>query len=174
MERLRFDIADSAIPKDGSERLELSVLVSAGVFSFFIFDDKNRIRALKSWQLDFTNGTDFQARRLSMARIVGSQPVLGGQFTRCTCRVSNPWVSLVPDKVFDETRLPAYLHLLMEADRAKFSFFSEKLPGMPIRLISFPNSQRASYSRKPVGFTIGRDSYSAVFGDRTGSGFGNM
>ena len=29
---------------------------------------------------------------------------------------------------------------------------------MPIRLISFPNSQRASYSRKPVALTIGSDS----------------
>jgi hypothetical protein len=28
----------------------------------------------------------------------------------------------------------------------------------PIKLISLPNSQRASYSRKPVGFTIGSDS----------------
>ncbi len=31
---------------------------------------------------------------------------------------------------------------------------------MPIRLISFSSSQRASYSRKPVGFTSGLDSYS--------------
>ena len=28
----------------------------------------------------------------------------------------------------------------------------------PIKLISLPNSQRASYSRKPVAFTIGSDS----------------
>ena len=44
----------------------------------------------------------------------------------------------------------------------------------PIRLISLPNSQRASYSRKPVGFTIGSDSYAYVFGFKCGLGLGNM
>src|ERR1700733_7020728 len=43
----------------------------------------------------------------------------------------------------------------------------------PIRLISFSNSQRASYSRKPVGFTIGRDSNAYVLGESLGSGLGN-
>src|ERR1700733_7753064 len=43
----------------------------------------------------------------------------------------------------------------------------------PIRLISFSNSQRASYSRKPVGFTIGCDSNAYVLGESLGSGLGN-
>src|SRR5947209_7320266 len=44
----------------------------------------------------------------------------------------------------------------------------------PIRLISLPNSQRASYSRNPVGFTIGADSKAWLFGARKGCGLGNM
>src|SRR6185312_8436634 len=45
---------------------------------------------------------------------------------------------------------------------------------MPIKLISLPNSQRASYSRKPVAFTIGSDSYAYVFGLSAAFGLGNM
>src|SRR6478735_70325 len=45
---------------------------------------------------------------------------------------------------------------------------------MPMRLISFSKSQRASYSRNPVGFTRGKDSYSKVFGERAVCGLGNM
>src|SRR5262249_9262749 len=44
----------------------------------------------------------------------------------------------------------------------------------PIRLISFSNSQRASYSRKPVALTIGSDSYAYVLGDSAGFGAGNI
>src|ERR1700736_2773285 len=44
----------------------------------------------------------------------------------------------------------------------------------PIRLISVLNSQRASYSRKPVAFTIGSDSKGEVFGNNCGFGFGNI
>src|SRR5262249_1765865 len=44
----------------------------------------------------------------------------------------------------------------------------------PIRLISLPNSQRASYSRKPVAFTIGPDSYAYVLGSNSGLGVGNI
>src|SRR6516165_7176051 len=43
---------------------------------------------------------------------------------------------------------------------------------MPIRLISCGNSHRASYSRKPVGFTKGRRSKSAVLGLRSVRGAG--
>ena len=41
-------------------------------------------------------------------------------------------------------------------------------------MISLPNSQRASYSRKPVGLTIGSDSYAYVFGFNRGFGLGNI
>src|SRR5262249_34044278 len=44
----------------------------------------------------------------------------------------------------------------------------------PIRLISVSNSQRASYSRKPVALTIGSDSYAYVLGDSAGFGAGNI
>src|SRR5262245_65073949 len=44
----------------------------------------------------------------------------------------------------------------------------------PIRLISLLNSQRASYSRKPVAFTIGSDSKADVLGRSTAFGFGNI
>src|SRR5882672_2552797 len=44
----------------------------------------------------------------------------------------------------------------------------------PIRLMSWGNSHRASYSRKPVGLTSGRRSKSAVLGARSARGFGNM
>src|SRR6516164_5018050 len=44
----------------------------------------------------------------------------------------------------------------------------------PIRLISLLNSQRASYSRNPVAFTIGSDSKAEVLGRSTDFGFGNM
>lgn len=135
MERLRFDIADASLRTDGSERLELSLLIGSGTFSFFVFDEKNRIRALKSWHLEVANGIGFQERRLAMARIVAGQPILNGRFSRSTCAISNPWVSLVPDKIFEEKSLPAYLNLLMDASSEKFAFFSEKLPGMPIRLV---------------------------------------
>ncbi len=135
MEKLRFDFADSTMRTDGSERLELSLLISSGTFSFFVSDEKNRVRVLKSWQLESTNGAGFQERRLAMARIVASQSVLEGRFMRSTCGIANPWVSLVPDKIFDEAHLPAYLNLLLDGDREKFSFFAEKLPGMPIRLV---------------------------------------
>src|SRR3954454_20548321 len=45
---------------------------------------------------------------------------------------------------------------------------------IPIRLISLPNSERASYSRKPVAFTIGSDSYAKVFGTRADFGLGTI
>ncbi len=44
----------------------------------------------------------------------------------------------------------------------------------PIRLISVGNSQRASYSRKPVGLTSGSRSKSAVFGFKSARGLGSM
>src|SRR3954462_15013834 len=44
----------------------------------------------------------------------------------------------------------------------------------PMRLISCGNSQRASYSRKPVGFTSGKDSNSKVLAASAGLGCGNM
>src|SRR5215813_6479486 len=44
----------------------------------------------------------------------------------------------------------------------------------PIRLISLLNSQRASYSRNPVAFTIGSDSKADVLGRSTAFGFGNI
>src|SRR6266852_5189726 len=45
---------------------------------------------------------------------------------------------------------------------------------MPIRLISLLSNQRASYSRKPVAFTIGSDSKAEVLGTSTDLGFGNI
>ena len=45
---------------------------------------------------------------------------------------------------------------------------------MPKRLISSPNSHRASYSRKPVGFTRGMVSNSRVFCSIAGFGSGRM
>src|SRR3954452_8701686 len=44
----------------------------------------------------------------------------------------------------------------------------------PMRLISSPSSQRASYSRNPVGFTSGSDSYAYVFGFSAAFGLGNI
>src|SRR5215831_11097359 len=44
----------------------------------------------------------------------------------------------------------------------------------PIRLISFSNSHRASYSRNPVALTMGSDSKAYVLGERAGFGAGNI
>jgi hypothetical protein len=134
MEKLRFDIADLNLPSDGSGRFELSVLLHETGFSYFIFDERLRLRALKSWQLEGQNG-DFQARRVEMSRIVTSQNSLRGQFLRSTCTISNQWVSLVPDKVIEEKDLASYFNLLMKNPTDKYLFFSEKIPGMGIRLV---------------------------------------
>ena len=43
-----------------------------------------------------------------------------------------------------------------------------------MRLISWGNSQRASYSRKPVGLTSGKRSKSAVLGFKSARGLGSI
>ncbi len=134
MEKVRLDISDPNLRADGSERLELSLLIGSGAFSFFIHDDRNRVRALKSWLIGDDEEGSLQGRRLSLSRIVATQPLLGGRFVRSTVGIANEWVSLVPDRVFDEKNLPAYFKLLMESGEGH-NFFAEKLAGQPVRLV---------------------------------------
>lgn len=133
MEKLLLDIADPRFSTDGSWTLKLAALLGEEGFSLLIADEKQQAMVLKNWQLE-RKGAGFEGIRADLSQIFQHEAAFKTIFFEKKCLVSNAWISLVPERLFDENRLPSYLKLLMH-DEGQFLFFAEKLVAQNARLV---------------------------------------
>jgi Protein of unknown function (DUF3822) len=120
MEKRILDITVHGLHDDYLTHAHCSLLIGDDRLAFLITDPSNKILAVKSWQLQ-TNGLP-AARYLD--QICENDPVLKNRFASTTIGIQNGLHTIVPNRMFDPTRLPAYFNLLTAHVQRHYQFDS--------------------------------------------------
>jgi hypothetical protein len=123
------------------------VLVGPERLSFLLSDPSNKILALTAMEVS-------DARMLGSA--IESDPILNKQYAEVTVGVQNKYHTVVPNRMFDPTRLPAYFQLLADKSLSESAHFAfDDLPAHDAKMVyAIEHEIKAAIDQKWPGARI--------------------
>lgn len=142
MDKHIFDFTDQRLEAGIAGHCALTVLAGTESFSFVCTGPDGDTLALKSRHYPL-NGRDAQEEETEMRKIFGAEQVLSFPFGSVRCAFFNRNATLVPRRMFDGDRLPAYFNLLLPPAEYEYGydvlpefecFLVYALPPSPLRI----------------------------------------
>ncbi len=121
MDKHIFDFTDQRLDAGIAEHCALTVLAGTEGFSFACIGPDGNTLALKSWQYPLT-GRDAREEETEMRKIFGAEQVLSFPFSNVRCAFFNRNATLVPRRMFDADKLPAYFNLLLPSAEYEYGY----------------------------------------------------
>ena len=113
MDQLSLSWIDPDYNPDNSPEHQLYMLAGIDGFSYLIRDDQGKVLVLKSWDFSTVAGDILGAQSL-LRTISSTEKHLKLAFKDRVGAISTPWLTLVPQRLFDEQQLSSYFGLLLE------------------------------------------------------------
>lgn len=138
------EIIESSLLIEKSSYYELSILIGVDSFVFVVFDEQNRLLALKHW--NFEKFSEYRIEHYEMA--FRNEPILSLTFRKVNIGIRNRRYTLIPAKLYDENHKEKYLQNLVEFSSTDL-IFADKIPDEKIfNIFAFPKKVFEFFKQK--------------------------
>jgi hypothetical protein len=130
MEKLIIDINSPEVKENLGVPEQCYALFGHERLSYLITDQSNQIRTLKSWQI----GLNGKSSPSYLQQICQQDQKLQAEYSQASIGVQNAYHTLVPNRMFDPSRLKAYFDLLTASGKSLHYAFDD-LPDFDAKLV---------------------------------------